>query len=79
MLGSPLKKLQKEEIDMRNTSRKSLHLANDLPINQVIFKKDLELKRPGNGLSFKYIDFFIGKKTTKALKKGHMISLGDAF
>ena len=79
MLGTTLKKLQKEEIDMRNTSRKSLHLANDLPINQVIFKKDLELKRPGNGLSFKYIDFFIGKKTTKTLKKGHMISLGDAF
>ena len=79
MLGTPLKKIQKEEIDMRNTSRKSLHLVKDLPINQVILKKDLELKRPGNGLSFKYIDFFIGKKTTKALKKGHMISLGDAF
>ena len=79
MLGTTLKKLQKEEIDMRNTSRKSLHLAKDLPMNKVIFEKDLELKRPGYGLSFKYIDFFIGKKTAKALKKGHMIELGDAF
>ncbi|OUL43741.1 hypothetical protein B0W81_02385, partial [Prochlorococcus sp. HOT_208_60] len=44
MLGSPLKKLHPEEIEMLNTSRKSLHVSRDIPKNQKLLKKDLELK-----------------------------------
>ena len=79
MLGKPLKELQKEEIDMLNTSRKSLHLVSDIKKNQIILEKDLELKRPGNGLSYDFINYLIGKKAIKGLKKNHKISLGDIF
>ncbi len=77
MLGSPLKKLQKEEIDMLNTSRKTLHTIKDIKKNQIISEDDLELKRPGTGLSYDFIDFFIGKRANKELKTGHKIFLGD--
>tara|TARA_A100001035_G_C27774722_1_gene498337 strand:- start:925 stop:1950 length:1026 start_codon:yes stop_codon:yes gene_type:complete len=79
MLGIPFKQLQNEEIDMLTTSRKSLHVAKDIKKNQIVLERDLELKRPGNGLSYDLIDFLIGKKASKELKKGHKICLGDVL
>ena len=79
MLGTPLKKLQKEELDMLLTSRKSLHLVKDIKKNEIVLEKDLELKRPGNGLNYDFINYLIGKKASKSLKKGHKICLGDVF
>jgi len=79
MLGTPLKKLQKEELDMLITSRKSLHLVKDIKKNEIVLEKDLELKRPGNGLNYDFINYLIGKKASKLLKRGHKICLGDVF
>ena len=62
---------------MLNTSRKTLHTVKDIKKNQIISEDDLELKRPGTGLSYDFIDFFIGKRANKELKTGHKIFLGD--
>ena len=76
-LGSPVKRLQNEEIQMKLVSRKSLFLSKNIQKNSLIKKNDLTLKRPGTGLNAELISKIIGKKAVKSLKKNEMIKFGD--
>jgi len=50
--------------------RRSLYVSEDVKKGQIINRKNIKNIRPGYGLPSKYIDFIIGKKFSKNLKKG---------
>jgi len=60
-LGSPDKKCQDEEKQMRSVSRKSIMTAHDLPVGKVIEEADLVMKRPGTGLLASHYFEVIGR------------------
>lgn len=62
MLGSPIKRIQKEEMQMSEVSRKSIVLLEDLKSGDVILAKHLGLKRPGTGMDSQFLDYFVGKR-----------------
>lgn len=49
---------------------RSLFICEDVEQGEVFTEKNLRSIRPGNGLEPKYINDFLGKKSTKHLKKG---------
>ena len=77
IMGTEIKKCQKEETQMSKVSRKSLTLNISLKKNETIKKDYLSLKRPGTGLFYKEIKNILGKKTNKNLKKNHQIKFTD--
>jgi N,N'-diacetyllegionaminate synthase len=76
-LGSPVKQVQAEEMQMRQVSRKSLFLARDIGAGEVITESDITLKRPGTGLYAKLTPEIVGKKASRALTKDQMLQFGD--
>ena len=77
MLGNKYKELQQEEIEMYKVSRKSLHLAKEVNKGHTLTKEDIVMQRPGDGLSYDFKKYFIGKKTVKCLAKGHKLEIED--
>jgi len=64
MIGNPIKQCQQEEIQMSHVSRKSIMSSRGIKAGEVFEYSNLTLKRPGTGLSSKYLNHFIGKKAT---------------
>lgn len=64
MLGSSVKKVQQEELNMRKTSRKSLHFSASLKRGEIINESHLKLIRPNTGISPSEIQNIIGMKIT---------------
>ena len=77
ILGKDLKICQREELQMKNISRKSLTIKKTLLKGQKISSKNLVLKRPGSGIYYRDLKKIIGKKVKKHLYKDHQISLTD--
>ncbi len=77
ILGKNTKTVQKEELEMRKISRKSVYLKNDVSKNQYISENDVILQRPGFGIN--PMDFVkdIGKKYTRSKKKGELLKSED--
>ncbi len=74
MLGSSEKKCQKEEIEMRKISRKSLFTSKNLLVGHKISKEDLISRRPGNGIYPSRINKVLGKTLKINLKENKKIS-----
>ena len=77
ILGKYTKECQKEELEMKKISRKSLTLNRDVKKNQKILRQFLTLKRPGTGILFINRSKVIGKIAKKNLKKNHQIRFDD--
>jgi len=77
ILGSKLKKVQKEEISMKNISRKSLIYKTNLYMGHIVRDKDITSIRPGTGLLGNKIEAVIGKKIKKRVIKGSFIKVSD--
>lgn len=77
MIGSPVKRLQDEELEMRNVSRKSIVLAKNVVKGDRIGPGTLACKRPGTGLSPEFIKRIVGRKATRNLSADHQVELGD--
>lgn len=50
--------------------RRSLYIAQDLEKGDILTSENLRRIRPGHGLAPKYYDLLLGKKVSKAVKKG---------
>ena len=76
-LGSPLKSVQAEEMQMRNVSRKSLFLTRDVKQGAIFTADMLALKRPGTGIYEAELPVIVGAISTKDLVAGEILKIGD--
>ena len=79
ILGSPIKKIYKEEKQMKKISSKSVTLKIDLKKNQKISLANIIMKRPGTGLSGFEIKKINGKKIKYNKPKNYQIKLRDLY
>lgn len=77
ILGSSIKRIQKEEHQMSLVSRKSMHFSRDMSPGDSLIEQDVMLIRPGNGLYISHLPQIVGKKVCKFVKKGSIINLSD--
>ncbi len=77
MKGTFKKKIQKEEINMRKISRKSLIYSNDFKSGHIIRSKDIISRRPANGLSGNKFNLVLNKKLKRNVKKKNLVQLKD--
>ena len=75
--GSGEKEVSESEMKNIIVARKSIHLNNAMKAGQQIQKKDLVMKRPGDGISPMKIDSVIGKIVSQDLQKDHKLELKD--
>ena len=71
------KKFTKEEIEIRNSARKSIISTCDIQKNKIITKKHICFKRPGLGFSPLDINLVIGRRAKKLIGKNRMIRKDD--
>lgn len=76
-LGDGVKQPSQSERKNIPIARKSIHLATDLPKNHILSSADLEMKRPGDGISPMDIALVIGRKTTKKLTADTKLKFED--
>jgi N-acetylneuraminate synthase len=65
--------------EMKNIAiaRKSIHLSHLVPAGHVLTENDLEMKRPGDGISPMEMDSIIGRTVNKDLPDEHKLSYTD--
>ncbi len=74
ILGKNIKICQKEEINMKNISRKSIIAKHQINKGEKFNYKNLGFKRPGKGLSpLDYFDKIIGKRAKFSIRKEAII------
>jgi N,N'-diacetyllegionaminate synthase len=77
VMGSQEKKPTKKELEIRKVSRKSLVCKKFIPKGGYFNGKNLSIKRPGEGISPKFFEKVIGKKTKRDIKEGVPIKEED--
>lgn len=78
-LGSGIKKPTDKEMITREIVRKSIVISKDIKKGEKITKENIAVKRPGTGLSPKYIDFILNKVAAKGLKVNELLKLEDTI
>lgn len=63
--------------EMREMFGRSLALKIDLPSGTILKKYHLTLKKPGNGISYGYIDKVIGRKLNKSVSSNRLLRWED--
>lgn len=74
-MGNGIKMFSNSEIDTMAVARKSIVASRNIKQGDIITLKDLNYKRPGNGLSPKYYKTILGKKARKDIKEDEQITL----
>ena len=77
VLGSPIKKIQQEEAQMCEVSRKSVCASNDIASGTVLSEENLTMLRPGKGLQGGAYYELIGKRLKIDLRGGQALTWGD--
>lgn len=75
--GSGLKEPSISEMKNLAIARKSIHLNKDKRAGEIISAEDLEMLRPGDGISPMKMDELIGKIINQDLVAGHKLALND--
>lgn len=76
-LGNGVKQPTPSELNNMVIARKSIHLARQVFAGHILEVSDLEMKRPGNGISPMMLHSILGKKVKRQLEAGHQLSLED--
>ena len=72
--GNGEKEPSSSEIKNKTIARKSIHLKSSLPAGHIITQQDLEMKRPGDGISPMQINEVIGRTIKEQLPQEHKLS-----
>lgn len=75
--GNGEKEPSLSELKNKAITRKSIHLKNKIDAGHIITLDDLEMKRPGDGLSPMNLDAVIGRKVKTELPKEYKLTLND--
>jgi N,N'-diacetyllegionaminate synthase len=78
-LGSSDKKPSTSELRNRAIARKSIHLANAKKEGDILKESDLEMLRPGDGISPMKMAQIVGKKIAKDLDAGYKLTMEDLY
>jgi N,N'-diacetyllegionaminate synthase len=73
MLGGDAKELLEVERDVRAVSRQSIVAAHALPAGHVLARGDLEVKRPGTGVSAARLDETVGRTLARAVEADRVL------
>ena len=73
-LGSSEKMPVESELEIKKVARKSIVAKIDIPRGTLITRNMIAIKRPGTGLSPKYVDSITGKKARDNIKRDEMIT-----
>jgi N-acetylneuraminate synthase len=76
-LGIQNKMPSESEIKNKKVARKSIHLVNLKKRGETIKEEDIEMLRPGDGISPMNMELVIGRTVVKDLFPGHKISFED--
>lgn len=74
ILGSDKKTVLECEQIPRRQARRSLVLTRDIKAGEVLTEKDLVAKRPGTGISPKYLDIVLGRKVNADLDEDSILT-----
>ncbi len=77
VLGSPEKTCFPIEAPTKPIARKSLVAKVDIKTGEELSGMNLTAKRPGNGISPKYLDELQGKRANKDISSGHVLAWTD--
>jgi len=78
-LGSPIKEVQAEEVQMREVSRKSLFFKKNTKKGEVLTAEHFVLKRPGDGLFESELEKVVGCIATRSISCGEKLTYGDFY
>jgi N-acetylneuraminate synthase/N,N'-diacetyllegionaminate synthase len=75
--GSGIKEASLSEKKNKLIARKSIFLKRSLEAGHLISEQDLEMKRPGDGISPMLLNEVIGKKIKTSLPQEHKLTFND--
>jgi N-acetylneuraminate synthase/N,N'-diacetyllegionaminate synthase len=73
-MGDGIKRPTREEEENKKAARRSIVAKLDIPKGTTITEEMLDTKRPGTGIEPKYINFMVGKRARKDIKKDAFIN-----
>lgn len=76
-LGTEMKKTSESEEKNKTIARKSIHLKSSKKKGEILTEHDLEMLRPGDGISPMRMDEIIGKICDRDLPTGHQLKMAD--
>jgi len=76
-LGDGVKRPSESEKKNISIARKSIHIANALKKGHILKISDLEMKRPGNGISPMDISQIVGRQLNKSLEENYKLNHTD--
>jgi N,N'-diacetyllegionaminate synthase len=74
ILGKEEKKINKVEMDTLRSTKKVFVAIKDLHSGQKLKKNMIILKSAGEGVNYKNINLFLGKKIKKKIKENNLIN-----
>jgi len=72
-LGDGVKRCTLSEQNVRDVARKSIVAIRNIRKDEIIGKNDLAIKRPGTGISPKFIEKIVGSRARNEILKDHVI------
>lgn len=72
-LGDKLKRVNDREKEMRKVSRRSIVIEKNISQDGIFTSENLSIKKPGTGISSKYLDIILGRKATKNLERDSIL------
>jgi len=76
-LGTGIKIPSPEEIEMKKSMRRSIVAQTDIKKGEIIKLNMISMKRPGTGISPKYIDLVLGKTAKRDIRYDDLLSFDD--
>ena len=76
-MGDGVRRFSKNEKEIKQVARKSIVLNENVKKGSVLKREMLSIKRPGTGISPKYIDDVIGKTAIDDLNINHVLKWDD--
>lgn len=76
-MGDGIKVPSPSEMKNKGIARKSIHLASAVEAGKIVELSDIEMQRPGNGISPMLLNQILGKKFSKSLPAEHLLAWDD--